>query len=71
MFLEGNRGLGILGKMSGRWEKQWRGNAVFSRYNCACQGRGSGGTLVLLRMLFASSGIKKICDKTMLRGLVS
>lgn len=56
MFLEGNRDLGILGKMSGRWEKQWHRNAVFSRYNCACQGRGWGDTLMLLRMLFASSG---------------
>lgn len=59
MFLEGNRGLGIRGKISGRWEKQCQGNAVFSKYDRACQSKGSGGISVLLIMLFASFWMKK------------
>lgn len=31
MFLEGKRGLGIRGEISGRWEKQGRGNTVFPK----------------------------------------
>ena len=59
MFLEGNRGLRIRGEVSGRWERQCYGKAVFSQRNRAW-GVGAGGGGHVCAVCF-------VCDEKSLR----